>query len=108
MDRPTPITWTWLATSSAPEKPRDSNKRLVYDDQIATSANAFVDLREIGGEFYIQATARPGQNLDQVEKEVDEELARFLQDGPSAEELRRVKTGYMANFVRGIERIGGF
>ena len=83
-------------------------KRLVYDDQIATSANAFVDLREIGGEFYIQATARPGQNLDQVEKEVDEELARFLKDGPSAEELRRVKTGYMANFVRGIERIGGF
>jgi len=67
-----------------------------------------VDLREIGGEFYIQATARPGQNLDQVEKEVDEELARFLKDGPSAEELRRVKTGYMANFVRGIERIGGF
>src|SRR5215472_1981230 len=83
-------------------------KRLVYDDQIATSANAFVDLREIGGEFYIQVTARPGQNLDQVEKEVDEELARFLKDGPSAEELRRVKTGYMANFVRGIERIGGF
>ena len=67
-----------------------------------------MDLREIGGEFYIQATARPGQNLDQVEKEVDEELARFLKDGPSAEELRRVKTGYMANFVRGIERIGGF
>ena len=67
-----------------------------------------MDLREIGGEFYIQATARPGQNLDQVEKEVDEELARFLKDGPSAEELRRVKTGYMANLVRGIERIGGF
>jgi len=83
-------------------------KRLVYDDQIATSVNAFVDLREIGGQFYIQATARPGQSLDPVEKEVDEELARFLKDGPTAEELQRVKTDYMANFVRGIERIGGF
>src|SRR6266702_3454477 len=83
-------------------------KRLVYDDQIATNANAFVDLNEIGGQFRVQATARPGQDLAQVEKELDEELARFLKDGPTAEELQRVKTQYIANFVRGIERIGGF
>jgi zinc protease len=83
-------------------------KRLVYDDQIATNANAFVDLREIGGQFGMQVTARPGQNLGQVEKEMDEELARFLKDGPSAEELQRVKAEYSANFIRGIERIGGF
>jgi zinc protease len=83
-------------------------KRLVYDDQIATSAFAYVDLREIAGQFAIQATAKPGQGLEQVEKAVDEELARFLKDGPSAEELQRVKTEYAANFIRGIERIGGF
>src|SRR5579863_3262149 len=83
-------------------------KRLVYDDQIATDANAFVDLGEIGGQFYVQATARPGQDLARVEKELDEELARFLKDGPTAEELQRVKTQYSANFIRGIERIGGF
>lgn len=90
-------------------------KRLVYDDQIATSTFAYVDLREIAGQFVIQATARPGsdeaavkRNLDQVEKELDEELARFLKDGPTPEELQRVKTDYAANFVRGIERIGGF
>jgi zinc protease len=83
-------------------------KRLVYDDQIATNANAFVDLREIAGQFGIQATARPGQSLAQVEKELDEELARFLKDGPTPEELQRVKTEYAAHFIRGIERIGGF
>lgn len=83
-------------------------KRLVYDDQIATNANAFVNLNEIGGQFYAQATARPGQGLEQVEKELDEELARFLKDGPTADELQRVKTEYAANFIRGIERIGGF
>jgi zinc protease len=83
-------------------------KRLVYDDQIATSANAFVDLNEIGGQFRIQVTARPGQDLGQVEKEADEELARFLKDGPTTEELQRVKTQYEAEFIRGIERIGGF
>ena len=83
-------------------------KRLVYDDQIATNANAFVALSEIGGQFRVQATARPGQDLAQVEKELDEELARFLREGPTAEELQRVKTEYAANFIRGIERIGGF
>jgi zinc protease len=83
-------------------------KRLVYDDQIATSANAFVNLSEIGGQFRIQVTARPGQDLGQVEKETDEELARFLKDGPTPEELQRVKTQHEAEFIRGIERIGGF
>src|SRR6266568_196855 len=83
-------------------------KRLVYDDQIATNANAFVDLREIAGQFHIQATAKPNGDLAQVEKELDEELAKFLKDGPTAEELARVKAQYQANFIRGIERIGGF
>ena len=83
-------------------------KRLVYEDQIATDAAAFVDLREIGSQFRVQATAPPGQNLSQVEKELDEELSRFLKDGPTPEELERVKVQYQANFIRGIERIGGF
>src|SRR5258705_2800259 len=82
-------------------------KRLIYDDQIATGADAGVDLREIAGQFHVQATARPGQGLAQVEKELDEELARFLKDGPTAEELQRVKTQNEAQFVRGVERIGG-
>src|SRR6266550_2942658 len=38
----------------------------------------------------------------------DEELARFVQSGPTASELRRIKTQYRANFIRGVERIGGF
>jgi zinc protease len=83
-------------------------KRLVYEDQIATDAGAFTDLREIGGQFYVRATARPGQSIAQVEKEVDEELARFLKNGPTAAEMQRVKAQYQANFIRGIERIGGF
>ncbi len=83
-------------------------KRLVYEDQIATDAAAFTNLQEIGGQFYVRATARPGQSIAQVEKAVDEELARFLENGPTDEEMQRLKTQYQANFIRGIERIGGF
>ena len=83
-------------------------KRLVYDDQIATDVRAEVDAREIGSQFDIIGTARPGQDLSKVEKEIDEELARFLETGPTARELERVKTQYMARFIRGVDRIGGF
>jgi len=83
-------------------------KRLVYDDQIATDVRAEIDDREIGSQFDITGTARPGQDLAKVEKEIDEELTRFLQTGPTADELERVKTQYVARFVRGVDRIGGF
>jgi zinc protease len=83
-------------------------KRLVYEDQIATEARAFTDLQEIGGQFYVRATARPGQSIAQVEKELDEELARFIKNGPTPEEMQRVKAQYQASFIRGIVRIGGF
>jgi len=83
-------------------------KRLVYDEQVATDVVAYVDLREIGGQLVIRATAKPGGDLARVERAIDEELARFIKSGPTASELRRVKTQSRANFIRGIERIGGF
>jgi zinc protease len=83
-------------------------KRLVYDDQIATDVAAYVDTREIGGLFVIQATARPGDDLTKVERAVNEEMARLLRTGPTPAELARVKTDFRADLIRGIERIGGF
>ena len=83
-------------------------RRLVYDEQIATDVSAGVDLSEIAGQFMIVATAKPGGDLAKVEKAIDEELAKFLKNGPAASELKRVKTQFEAGFVRGVERIGGF
>jgi zinc protease len=83
-------------------------RRLVYDDQLATDVQAFINSREIAGQIQVTATAHPGGDLKKVETALDEELARFLKEGPTAEELERVKTQYRARFMRGIERIGGF
>jgi zinc protease len=83
-------------------------KRLVYDEQIATSASAYIDPLEIGGQFYVQADVKPGVDPAKVEKALDEEMAKLLKSGPSEKELKRVKTQYFARFIRGIERIGGF
>jgi zinc protease len=83
-------------------------KRLVYEDQIATEVEAYEGSSEIGSTFVIQATARPGGDLHAVETALDEELARLLKDGVTADELERARTERLASFVRGVERIGGF
>jgi zinc protease len=83
-------------------------KRLVYTDQIATDVSAGIWEGEIAGQAVVIATAKPGVELAKVEKAVDEELAKFLKDGPTQDELDRLKTQTIAGFIRGIERIGGF
>ena len=83
-------------------------KRLVYKDQIATSATADDDTNEIGGQFSLTLTATPGGDLGKVEKEADEELQSFLKNGPSAAELQLAKTQILGRYARIVERIGGF
>jgi zinc protease len=82
--------------------------RLVYKEQIATAVSASMDAREIGSQFYIVATARPGQDLAKIESILNEELQRLIKDGPTEDELNRVKVENLAGFIRGAERIGGF
>jgi zinc protease len=83
-------------------------RRLVYEDQIASDIGSFPFFGEIGGAFAVWVTAQPGQDLSEVERRLDEEVTKFLESGPTREELARVKTQYLAGFVRGIEQVGGF
>ncbi|HUP91415.1 MAG TPA: pitrilysin family protein [Solimonas sp.] len=83
-------------------------KRLVYQDQIATSVSTGSYPFEIGTPWMIDTYVRPGGDAAVVEKAVNEELARFLREGPTAEELSRLKTKYFAGWLRGLEQIDGF
>lgn len=83
-------------------------QRLVYDLQIASSVFAFQYDRVLAGQFFVVADAKPGVEMSQIEAIIDEEVARVLAEGPTQEELDRVRFGAVAGFVRGAERIGGF
>ncbi|MEO0997063.1 MAG: pitrilysin family protein [Pseudomonadota bacterium] len=83
-------------------------ERLVYRDQIATDVSASPFFGEIAGLMIITATAQPGGDLTAVEAAIDEELARFIQRGPSRDELERAQTQARAGFLRSTERIDGF
>ena len=83
-------------------------KRLVYEEQLCASVSANVYEFELAGIFNIEVNVKPGADKNLVEQIVNEELNRFLDEGPTINELNRVKTQYFASFTRGIERIGGF
>src|SRR5262249_1989554 len=83
-------------------------KRLVNKDQIATSATANDDNNEIGGQFDLTLTAKPGADIRKVEKAADEELENFLKNGPTEAELQLAKTQIFGTYARTVERIGGF
>jgi len=84
------------------------NKALVYDKQLCSSVASFPIIMEIGGAFVVQATARPGVTLQQIEGVVSDEIARLAKTGPTVAELERVKTKQEFTFVSGLEAIGGF
>ena len=83
-------------------------KRLVYKDQLATSATASDDSSEIGGQFDLTLTARPGADVKKMEQAADDELRALMKSGPTDAELRLAKTTILAQYTRMIERVGGF
>jgi zinc protease len=83
-------------------------KRLVYQDQLATSVGASDDSKEIAGQFVITLNARPGVDPRKMEQAADEELRALLKSGPTAAELELAKTAILARFTRVVERVGGF
>lgn len=83
-------------------------KKLVYEKQICTSASCFNGPSEIGGTFSVICNVKKGKTVEEVEAAIREIFAEFMQNGPTDEELRRVKASYFAGFIKGLERIGGF
>ncbi|HVF87089.1 MAG TPA: pitrilysin family protein [Pyrinomonadaceae bacterium] len=83
-------------------------KTLVYDKQLCSDVSAFNQSAEISSGFVVDATARPGASLAQIEGIITDEIARFAQSGPTPEELNRAKNKIEYGFVTGLERIGGF
>ena len=83
-------------------------QRLVMKEELATDCRAGVGRRELGSQFTLTVTAKPDADLAKVEAIMDEELARLASSGPEADELERARTQQLAQFVRGLERIGGF
>lgn len=83
-------------------------KKLVVENQLCTDIYTYTNGNEIGEQFMIVAMAKPGTDLGKVNTVINDEMKKILSAGVTPAELELAKTTYFANFLKGIERIGGF
>ncbi len=83
-------------------------KKLVYEDQIASMVNSYEASSEIASTFVTMANVKPGKDLEEVKAKILAEIDKLIKNGPTEEELKRVKASYFSSFIKGLERIGGF
>ena len=83
-------------------------RRLVHEEELATAASVYNMRLLLSSMFYVDVRLRPDADRERVKAIIDEELERFMRDGPTADELKRIKTRIYSSTVRGLERIGGF
>jgi zinc protease len=78
-------------------------KALVYDTQIAASIIAFQNSAEDVGELRVIVTPRPDHSLTELETAIDQILAKFMAEGPTADEVKKATAGAELSFIRGLE-----
>ncbi|HET7591870.1 MAG TPA: pitrilysin family protein [Rhodanobacteraceae bacterium] len=83
-------------------------QRLVYKDKLADDVSVGNMTFELANMTLLQVDVKKGVDPKKVEAAIADEWSKFLKDGPTADELERVKATYQASTIRGLERIGGF
>ena len=80
---------------------------LLYGKEMVSSVFAFNGTNEIAGAFQIQATARPGKSLDDIEKEINAEIDKIKREPPTEAEISRAKNSIESQTIFGLQTILG-
>lgn len=80
-------------------------QKLIYQDQLATDVTASQDSLKLGSVFSISVTAKPDVALDKIEKAVDEVVADFVKNGPTADELKRQVSQIEFSALSGLQSV---
>jgi zinc protease len=83
-------------------------KTLVYEKQVAQDVSVGQNSLILGSVFQVDVTVRPGHKAEEVEAAINQELDRFLRDGPTAAEVDRARNVAETGIVEGLETLGGF
>ncbi|GAA0710987.1 pitrilysin family protein [Dokdonella soli] len=82
-------------------------ERLVYKDKFADGVTVGVESFALASQFKLQVDVKHGVDPAKVEAAVADEWKKFLKEGPSADELARVKVNTKASFIRSLEKVNG-
>ena len=82
--------------------------RLVMKERIAQNVSAGQDSQVLAGMFVVVATPKPGQSVDRLLAEIDEEIEKLKKQPPNEGELTRAKNKEESGAVFSLEPVGGF
>ena len=92
-----------LTTVLASDKASRLDRVLVHEKQIAQDVAAYVLPTESTGMLLVQATARENVSIDEIEKTIDDEIARVAAEGISDDELTRARNRAEVDYAHQIE-----
>jgi predicted Zn-dependent peptidase len=92
-----------LTTIVASDKASRLDRALVHEQQIAQDVAMYVLPTEATGILMLQATAREGVQIDEIEAAIDSEIARVALEGVTEDELTRAKNRAEIEFAHQIE-----
>ncbi|HWH17362.1 MAG TPA: pitrilysin family protein [Allosphingosinicella sp.] len=84
------------------------DNELVRKDQTAVSVSANVQPFHRVSLFEVQVNVKPGQDPDAVAQRLDQIIAEFIANGPTADEVQRVAMREVSSRIQGLEQVGGF
>src|SRR4029079_4811715 len=96
-----------LASVLASGKHSRLYKRLVFDMQVAQQVFASQQSSKLAGRFEIDITPKPGQSLAAIDKVVQEELQKGMNEPTPERELKRVQNSFRASFLNRLSGVLG-
>ncbi len=88
-----------LASVLASGKNSRLYKKLVYETQVAQTVRASQQSSKLAGFFQIDITPKPEQSLTSIDKVVQEELQRLMNEPITIRELARVQNSFRSSFL---------
>ncbi|MCU1349437.1 MAG: zinc protease [Acidobacteria bacterium] len=92
-----------LSTVLAADKASRLERALVHEQQIAQDVAAYVLPTEATGMLMVQATAKEGVSIEQLEEALDAEIARIGTNGITADELTRAQNRAEMEYAHQVE-----
>ena len=82
-------------------------KRLVFDDRIAKDVTAYQSSSQLGSTYKIIATVAPDHTVQEVVAALEDELAKLLEEGVTADDVEQAVNSWRKRFFSGIESAAG-
>jgi zinc protease len=82
-------------------------RELVVDRQLASEVSAWIDPNALGSIVSVSALAASGKSVPELERALEETVARLAKENPTAEEMQRAKSRMLVDLYDDLQMLNG-